>query len=122
MNAFIQDTLRSTYNSRKMSSSESSDAKSCKKESLDITGGTVNFLSTKNSEETLTHTDQEKNSSYNLIHSTETKNCCNERCLLYKKPISKHNYRLQVDFDETPQEIRRQTLLEHQKKQVFNFF
>ncbi|XP_015594471.1 snurportin-1 [Cephus cinctus] len=40
----------------------------------------------------------------------------NPRVSLYKKPIKKDNYRLEVDNYDTPQEIRRQRLLFYQKK------
>lgn len=42
--------------------------------------------------------------------------CINQRALFYKKPIKKDNYRLEIDDDDTPQEIRRQHLLREQKK------
>lgn len=52
----------------------------------------------------------------NSKSNPERKHFCSERSMFYKKPISKNNYKLEVDFDDTPQEIRRQQLLEHQKK------
>lgn len=41
----------------------------------------------------------------------------NERgAALYKKPINKNNIKLEIDFEETAQEIRRQQILQLQKK------
>ena len=45
----------------------------------------------------------------------------NSRCLLYKKPISKDNYKLEIDYEESPQETRRQEFLNQQKKLVKSF-
>ncbi|XP_012277521.1 snurportin-1 [Orussus abietinus] len=42
--------------------------------------------------------------------------CVNPRAQFYKKPIRKDNYNLDVDNIDSPQEIRRQQLLQHQKK------
>lgn len=39
----------------------------------------------------------------------------NDRAYLYKKPIKKDNYRLEVD-EETPQDVRRREMLLRQKK------
>ncbi|XP_053988276.1 snurportin-1 [Hylaeus anthracinus] len=44
------------------------------------------------------------------------KQCSNPRAKFYKKPIKKDNYNLSVDSIDTPQEIRRQRLLQFQKK------
>lgn len=38
------------------------------------------------------------------------------RMAFYKKPISRDNYKLDVDDEECPQEVRRQQLLAYQKK------
>lgn len=46
----------------------------------------------------------------------EKKRNVNTRSMFYKKPIKKDNYRLEVEEEETPQEIRRQELLLRQKK------
>ncbi|XP_034934136.1 snurportin-1 [Chelonus insularis] len=40
----------------------------------------------------------------------------NVRSIFYKKPIKKNNYKLEADYDDSPQEIRRQKLLQHQKE------
>ncbi|XP_076636502.1 snurportin-1 [Colletes latitarsis] len=40
----------------------------------------------------------------------------NSRAIFYKKPIKKDNYNLDIDNIDTPQEIRRQRLLQFQKK------
>lgn len=42
----------------------------------------------------------------------------NLRSVFYKKPIKKDNLNLNVDNIETPQAIRRQRLLQHQKESV----
>ncbi|XP_033211824.1 snurportin-1 [Belonocnema kinseyi] len=47
--------------------------------------------------------------------STERQNA-NSRYLLYKKPISKDNYKLEIDYEESPQESRRHEFLNQQKK------
>ncbi|XP_015112783.1 snurportin-1 [Diachasma alloeum] len=38
------------------------------------------------------------------------------RMLLYKKPIKKDNYKVEAEWEETPQEVRRKRLLHHQKE------
>lgn len=40
----------------------------------------------------------------------------NPRATFYKKPIKKHNYKLEFYEEDVPQEIRRKKLLEIQKK------
>ncbi|XP_011503099.1 PREDICTED: snurportin-1 [Ceratosolen solmsi marchali] len=40
----------------------------------------------------------------------------NERLTFYKKQIKKNNHRLDIDFVDTPQEIRRQQMLDYQKQ------
>ncbi|XP_008558106.1 snurportin-1 isoform X1 [Microplitis demolitor] len=40
----------------------------------------------------------------------------NIRSVFYKKPIKKNNYNLDVDYNDSPQEIRRQDLLKRQKE------
>lgn len=47
--------------------------------------------------------------------STERQSA-NSRYLLYKKPISKDNYKLEIDYEESRQESRRQEFLNQQKK------
>lgn len=47
--------------------------------------------------------------------SKETQNG-NHRSLFYKKPISRHNFTLELDYEESPQETRRQDFLYQQKK------
>lgn len=49
------------------------------------------------------------------ITNIEEKHCKNARLVFYKKPIKKDNYKLEVDYD-SPQELRRQRLLEIQKR------
>lgn len=50
--------------------------------------------------------------------SKETQNG-NHRSLFYKKPISRHNFTLELDYEESPQETRRQDFLYQQKKLDF---
>ncbi|KAL7300415.1 hypothetical protein TKK_0006841 [Trichogramma kaykai] len=50
------------------------------------------------------------------IHNEGKREKCNERAAFYKKPINKHNVRLAIDYEETPQETRRRMLLDEQKK------
>lgn len=45
----------------------------------------------------------------------------NHRSLFYKKPISRNNFKLEIDYDDSPQEIRRQKFLDQQKRLVFKF-
>lgn len=52
----------------------------------------------------------------NDITNVDEKRCKSTRSAFYKKPIKKDNYRLEVDQFDTPQEVRRQQLLEIQKK------
>lgn len=47
--------------------------------------------------------------------ATEIKDV-NERAKFYKKPIKRDNYKLNADNIDTPQEVRRQRLLQFQKK------
>ncbi|KAI4496766.1 hypothetical protein M0804_000576 [Polistes exclamans] len=57
------------------------------------------------------------------LENTNEKQCKNIRSAFYKKPIKKYNYKLDVDSIYNPQELRRQQLLEIQKKNrniVFN--
>ncbi|XP_058793883.1 snurportin-1 [Phymastichus coffea] len=49
----------------------------------------------------------------NIIDKTESNN---KRAALYKKPIRKTNIKLELEFNDTPQEIRRQRILHYQKK------
>ncbi|XP_034173446.1 snurportin-1 [Osmia lignaria lignaria] len=51
----------------------------------------------------------------NLIDINEKENG-NPRAIFYKRPIKKDNYTLDIDNVDTPQEIRRQRLLQFQKK------
>lgn len=50
------------------------------------------------------------------IANIEGKQFKSARSIFYKKPIKKGNYRLEVDQVDTPQDIRRQQLLEIQKR------
>ncbi|KAG7201702.1 hypothetical protein KM043_004430 [Ampulex compressa] len=52
----------------------------------------------------------------NGLISTNEKENKSARSVFYKKPIKKDNYRLEVDNEDTPQEVRRQRLLQFQKK------
>ncbi|XP_046828729.1 snurportin-1 [Vespa crabro] len=52
----------------------------------------------------------------NNIRNIEEKQCKNARSVFYKKPIKKDNYKLDVDYIDSPQELRRQRLLEIQKR------
>ncbi|XP_043484136.1 snurportin-1 [Leptopilina heterotoma] len=49
------------------------------------------------------------------IDSKETQNG-NHRSLFYKKPISRNNFKLEIDYDDSPQETRRQEFLNQQKR------
>lgn len=51
------------------------------------------------------------------IDSKETQNG-NHRSLFYKKPISRNNFKLEIDYDDSPQETRRQEFLNQQKRFV----
>lgn len=55
----------------------------------------------------------------NLIDINEKENG-NPRAIFYKRPIKRDNYTLDIDNVDTPQEIRRQRLLQFQKKYVQN--
>jgi hypothetical protein len=57
-----------------------------------------------------------KDTQYHFSNTINKKVNFNERCLFYKKPIKKDNYRLQIGFDETPQEMRQRELLHRQKQ------
>ncbi|KAK0078272.1 hypothetical protein PV325_002757 [Microctonus aethiopoides] len=50
-----------------------------------------------------------------VMNSTENREI-NIRSVFYKKPIKKDNYNLDIDYDDSPQEVRRQRLLNYQKK------
>lgn len=43
----------------------------------------------------------------------------NPRAVFYKKPVRKENFNLDVDNIDTPQEVRRQRLLQFQKKYIY---
>ncbi|KAJ8679015.1 hypothetical protein QAD02_014802 [Eretmocerus hayati] len=53
---------------------------------------------------------------HNHNSCVEKKGRCSDRAMFYKKPISKHNIKLEADLNDTPQEIRRQRILHYQKK------
>lgn len=52
----------------------------------------------------------------NSFETVDKKENFSERSVFYKKPIKKNNCRLEVDFNDTPQEIRRQRILYYQRK------
>ncbi|XP_014219467.1 snurportin-1 [Copidosoma floridanum] len=68
----------------------------------------------------------QKNSLENNSFETENGELCdnnlnksnwqNERSVFYKKRIKKENNKLEIEFNETPQEIRRQRILHYQKQ------
>lgn len=57
---------------------------------------------------------------FDLSVNLNEKIAVNPRIVLYKKPIRNNNYKTESSDDESPQEIRRQRLLEEQKKWVEN--
>lgn len=59
---------------------------------------------------------QEESEFANFSKFTDKKDVYHERAALYKKPIKKNNVKLELDFNDTPQEIRRQRILYYQKK------
>lgn len=100
-----------------MASLEASCVETPKNESSDCANGTKEVSETGNLEKTSKTSVLEGSTCFNFMQNSEKKpDHYNERAAFYKKPISKNNYKLKVDFDDTPQEIRRQKLLEHQKK------
>ncbi|XP_076220917.1 snurportin-1 [Nomia melanderi] len=56
------------------------------------------------------------------LRKTNEKGNGNPRAIFYKKPIKKDNYNLDIDNIDTPQELRRQRLLQFQKKCRDNTF
>uniref|UniRef100_A0A0C9RCR2 Snurportin-1 n=1 Tax=Fopius arisanus TaxID=64838 RepID=A0A0C9RCR2_9HYME len=52
----------------------------------------------------------------NPVNETTTEIDKSNRKFLYKKPIKKDNYKLEPEWEETPQEVRRKRLLHHQKE------